>query len=313
MRPVRLLPTLSERPWGRTDLQPWLALPPGSPPIGEAWLTARDASTSLDETLGALIARDHDAWLGRSIGQPHPEAPVCPLLLKLLFTSERLSVQVHPDDEYAMREHGLLGKTEAWHVLAAEEGASIGLGFTRTLTHDEAREAAVSGAIEGLLDWRTVHAADTFLVPARTVHALGPGLTIVEVQEYSDITYRLYDYGRPRELHLERGLAVADLGPYRLTNTPVALDAERERLAVSPYFVMERVRVDGRRRFSAGEPFYHLLLVSSGAGVVAGMSAHAGEAFFVPAGVQGFDLEFSRGEIIVAYTAPAPTHALGVA
>ncbi|MCL4814528.1 MAG: class I mannose-6-phosphate isomerase [Vicinamibacteraceae bacterium] len=311
MRPVRLRPTLSERPWGRDDLRPWAVPPPDSGPIGEAWFSARDSDTELDETLGALIARDHDTWLGPSIAQPHPDAPVCPLLLKVLFTSDRLSIQVHPDDEYAQREHGSLGKTEAWHVLAAGPGASLGLGFVRPLSREEAVAAAQSGAIETLLDWRAVTAGDTFLVPARTVHALGPGLTIVEVQEYSDLTYRLYDYGRPRELHLERGFEVAELGPYHAANARVALDGGRERIAMSPYFVLERLRVDGKRRFHGGEPFYHLLVVTSGAGQVAGRPAQAGDVFFVPAATQDFDLEFAHGELLVSYTAAAPTGALG--
>nr|MCU0256293.1 class I mannose-6-phosphate isomerase [Vicinamibacterales bacterium] len=198
----RLLPAFHERPWGVRSLAPWFDLTPPNP-VGEAWFTASACATSLGGTLGALIAASPRDLLGEA-AFPGNE----PLLLKLLFTSDRLSVQVHPDDHYARRHHGSAGKTEAWHVLRAAPGSRVGLGFTREVAVDEAREAARTGAIEGLLAWHPASAGDTFLVPAGTVHAIGAGLTLVEVQEPSDVTYRLYDYGRPRELHLEHGLTV---------------------------------------------------------------------------------------------------------
>ncbi len=138
---------------------------------------------------------------------------ICPLLVKLLFTTERLSVQVHPDDEYAEEHHGSLGKTEAWYVLDATPPGEVAVGFRQTLTPDQFNAAVHSGEIENLLDWRKVQAGDIIYVPAGTVHAIGAGVTICEIQENSDITYRLYDYGRPRELHLEHGTKVSRVRP----------------------------------------------------------------------------------------------------
>ncbi|WAT16823.1 class I mannose-6-phosphate isomerase [Aurantiacibacter sp. MUD11] len=154
---------------------------------------------------------------GKRIGEiwfaPPPDMP--DLLVKYLFTSEKLSVQCHPTKEQACANgDGESGKEECWLVVAAEPGATLGIGFDRELSADEIRAAALDGSIEQLLTWHEVHAGDFFYIPANTVHAIGPGCSIIEVQQNCDITYRLYDYGRDRELHLERGMAVADGSPY---------------------------------------------------------------------------------------------------
>jgi mannose-6-phosphate isomerase len=158
-----------------------------------------------------------DEGSGRKVGEIWFEAPDgrdLPLLVKYLFTSEALSVQVHPTDAEA-RARGLSnGKSECWYVLEAEPGARIGLGFDRALAPEELRAAALDGSIEGLMSWHAPRPGDFFSVPAGTVHAIGAGLTLIEVQQPSDTTYRLYDYGRTRELHLDDGVAVASTVPY---------------------------------------------------------------------------------------------------
>lgn len=132
-----------------------------------------------------------------------------PLLAKYIFTSEALSIQVHPDDEQA-RARGLAeGKAECWYILEAEPGAVLGLGLTRKLTADELRSAALDGSIEQLINWRPVRAGDFIFVPPGTIHAIGAGLSLLEFQQNVDVTYRLYDYGRPRELHLDDGVDVS--------------------------------------------------------------------------------------------------------
>ena len=154
---------------------------------------------------------------GKRIGEIWFEPPedLPELLVKYLFTSEKLSVQCHPDDaqaEAAGLDCG--GKEECWLVVAAEPGATLGIGFHEELSSDAMRAAALDGTIEELMVWHEVQAGDFFYIPANTVHAIGPGCSIVEIQQNCDITYRLYDYGRPRELHLEEGMAVADGSPY---------------------------------------------------------------------------------------------------
>lgn len=164
-----------------------------------------------------------------------------PLLIKFLFTTAALSVQVHPDDEWARKLEGQSsGKTEMWYVLQAEPDARIALGFNETVTAEAARAAALDGGIEQMLKWWEASAGDAFFTPAGTVHALGPGLVILEIQQQSDLTYRLYDYGRDRELHIEKGFAVADLCPHPGKSVPRPLDAEGIEIVRCPYFVAER-------------------------------------------------------------------------
>lgn len=302
MLPRRLLPIFKERPWGVRSLAPWFPGVAPAAPVGEAWFTDNENRIKGGPTLGEAIAADPAGLLGREA-----RGGLCPLLLKFLFTSERLSVQVHPDDAYARVHHDSLGKTEAWHVLEARADADLGLGFTRAVGRAEAVAAAKSGAIEHLLDWRRTKAGDTWLVPAGTVHAIGAGVTVVEVQENSDVTYRLYDYGRPRELHLDRGFEVADLGPYAVENPCVTIAPGRDRLTTCEYFTLERWRVGGALTFTPGAPFYHLVIVTAGQGQLAGRPVAPGHVWLIPASSQAFTLSLDHGEALIAYTSVEPT------
>jgi mannose-6-phosphate isomerase len=178
-----VLPTrMVAKPWGCDTLPAPFVAPPGER-IGEVWF--------------------------------EPPAAQDSLLVKHIFTSEALSVQVHPSDaQTSSAGLGRQGKEECWLVTAAEPGARLGIGFTRPLDKAEMRAAALDGSIEHLLEWHAVQPGDFFYIPANTVHAIGAGVSLVEVQQNSDITYRLYDYGRPRELHLEQGVAVARGEPH---------------------------------------------------------------------------------------------------
>lgn len=184
---------------------------------------------------------DHPEGDGRRIGEIWFEAPdgrTLPLLVKHIFTSEKLSVQVHPDDAQA-RARGLPnGKSECWYILRAEPEAVLALGFKKPVTKEEMRRAALDGSIQGLLDWKTVRAGDFFYVPAGTVHAIGAGLSLIEVQQQSDTTYRLYDYGRPRELHLEDAIDVADGGPYAPEHAGHVEGSAERVLVKGPHFTL---------------------------------------------------------------------------
>jgi mannose-6-phosphate isomerase len=193
-----------EKPWGRTRL----------PPIFN----------------GSAVERIGEIWF---VGPPDP-----PLLAKYLFTSERLSVQVHPDDEQA-RLRGLPGgKSECWYILDAEPGATIGLGLRRELTRDELRAAALDGSIVEEMEWRPVAAGDFLYVPAGTIHAVGAGISLVEFQQSADVTYRLYDYGRPRELHLDDAVAVSRREPYPGEVARHVDEREDVTLVNGPHFVL---------------------------------------------------------------------------
>ena len=202
---VRQLPTkMVEKVWGRDQLPAPFAAPAGSR-IGEIWFS------------------------------PPPELPQ--ILVKYLFTSEKLSVQVHPSDAAALP--GEAGTEECWLVLDAEPGATLAIGFTRDVTPAEIAAAAKDGSIEALLEWHPARPGDLFYLPAGTVHAIGPGLALVEVQQTSETTFRIYDYGRPRELHLERAVAVASGAPYGAENKRNI--AMGQVLVDGPYFRLDRV------------------------------------------------------------------------
>ena len=199
-----------EKPWGRTDLPAQFAEVADGRQIGEIWFQG-----SGERAL--------------------------PLLVKYIFTREKLSVQVHPDDEQAHARGLANGKTECWYILAAEADSTIALGFKEPLDEGRMREAALDGSIEGLMDWKPVRAGDFFYVPAGTVHAIGAGISLIEVQQQSDVTYRLYDYGRPRALHLDDGIAVARGDRYPAEMTTQVSRKESRTLVPGPLFRVEHI------------------------------------------------------------------------
>jgi mannose-6-phosphate isomerase len=306
-RPIRLLPIFRERVWGRDSLAPYFPDAPRNGRIGEVWYTFKENSTSLGPTLGDLLTAEPSV-LGNAADPENPG--ICPLLLKMLFTTERLSVQVHPDDEYARKHHQCLGKTEAWYVVDAQPPAEVAVGFCKQISPERLRESAQSGEIEQLLDWRPVKKGDVIYTPAGTVHAIGAGLTICEIQENSDITYRLYDYGRPRELHLDHGMKVSNLGPHEEQPETVKLAAWRDQLAESPYFRIERLRPVNKLRIDSGVPFYLLLVCLKGAGTIGGERFEAGHCWMIPAGNRTVEIEGADSEWILTYRGDQPLESL---
>ncbi len=225
------------------------------------------------ETLPPPFSRDGGEPIGEIWFEPPPELPQ--VLVKYLFTSEKLSVQVHPTDAQAPA--GSRGKEECWLVLDAEPGATLGIGFREPIGPDAMRAAALDGSIEQALVWHPVAAGDFFYLPAGTVHAIGPGLTLVEVQQNSDITYRLFDYGRPRELHLDEGIAVARGEPYPSTcHRHVAADAS-ETLVDGPHFRFSQVAGAADATLRGRHPGAVLALPLAGAVVIAGETIAAGD------------------------------------
>jgi mannose-6-phosphate isomerase len=203
-----------------------------------------------------------------------------------------------------------LGKTEAWYVLNVEPPGEVAVGFREPITPERLSESARSGEIEKLLDWRKVHPGDIIFVPAGTVHAIGAGLTICEIQQNSDITYRLYDYGRPRELHLDHGCRVSNVGPYEYNSEPKALAPWRDNLVSCRYFHIERLRPSGPIRIEGNLPHYLLLVCSRGSGRIGDQTFNLGETWMVPAGGEACVLNGADSEWLLAYAADQPTAAL---
>ena len=302
-QPIELVPLFQEKVWGRQDLKPFYTNHSVIQRIGEVWFTFKENRTKSGEMLGDLI-QAHPEILGRAFDPTHPNQ--CPLLAKLLFTTERLSVQVHPRDDYAYKHHQSLGKTEAWYVVAAEPDAEVAVGFKEPISAQRMEESARSGEIETLLDWRRIKAGDAIFVPAGTVHAIGAGATICEIQQNSDITYRLYDYGRPRELHLDHGVKVSDLGPHHYRVEPRSLATGREEIVACDYFRIEKLAVTESFSFEGGAPYYMLLTCLKGSGQIAGTNFNAGTSWLVPASSEQFKIVGIGSEWILAYTAALP-------
>lgn len=163
------------------------------------------------------------------------------LMIKYLFTSEKLSIQVHPNDRQARRAGHPHGKEECWYILDADPGATLGLGLTKEVSPTKLQAAVVLGQMEHLIDWKPVKAGDFFYVPAGTIHAIGPGITLVEVQQNVDLTYRIYDYGRPREVHLEDAMKVSKLAPYDMKYANETVEDKTIQLVDGPCFKLFQI------------------------------------------------------------------------
>lgn len=201
--PFRLAPYFRTRVWGFNDLSPWYDYKTDGEPIGEVWLTGEmcEAETGplTSKSLKEITATHGEALLGKGHGGEE-----FPLLVKVLFPKEKLSVQVHPDDALAQKYGEPRGKTECWYALDAQPGADVALGIKPGTPPEEIRAAIKQSRLEELLVSVPVNKGDMIFVDAGTVHAVGPGAVLLETQQTSDLTYRMYDYGRPRELHLDK-------------------------------------------------------------------------------------------------------------
>jgi mannose-6-phosphate isomerase len=245
LSPFRLDPRFVGRVWGYTDLRPWYDRTATTEPLGEVWLTGDEniiaTGPHAGQTLGSLFTAAPNALLG-------PQAPHTgsPLLLKVIFAKEKLSVQVHPDDKMAQKYGEPRGKTECWYALSAQPGAEVAAGLRPGVTLDRIKAGIHDGTLEQSLNILPVHTGDMIYVDAGTVHAIWPGSILLEAQQNCDLTYRMYDYGRPRELHIDKSLEATRLTTKAGKIPPVVL-ADRTVLIDVDYFRVERLPIDGRR------------------------------------------------------------------
>ncbi|MBR0648667.1 mannose-6-phosphate isomerase [Roseomonas terrae] len=297
----RIIPRLVERIWGREDLDGWApaAQPAAGKVIGEAWLTDIACEVETGGTLGAVMAR----------GQADRRAP--PLLAKLLFTSAPLSVQVHPTDVAALASGTLpSGKDEAWHVLEAAPGALVWIGFGQPVTAGTLRAAAKDGTVLSLMRQHVARIGETLLIPAGTVHAIGAGLVLLEVQDPIDVTYRLFDYGRPRPLQADEALSVADLGVSRVV-IGTATGAARQTLTTGPRFVLERLAVPAGVALAPDGSREHILVPLADGATLDGRALARGMAALVPA--TGDAVRICGAAIAVLHRGPGPSPCLAAA
>jgi mannose-6-phosphate isomerase len=347
--PLHMEPRFVERVWGAPSDSVEVAslFPPAHSTsatarpnrVGEVWLTGNENrianGSHAGKTLKELTAAYPESLLGAGRNGDHPSgAAVFPLLVKFLFTTDKLSVQVHPPDASAAAQQSW-GKTEMWHILRAAPGAQLAIGFRKDIRAEflsdpaNLRDAAASGELEQMLDWQEVHAGETYFIPAGTVHAIGAGLTLCEIQQNSDITYRLYDYNRPgtdgrsRPLHVEEALQVIRWPSAGGRTSPLEWALDRtgathtcQLLAACPYFVTERwdcvqllrPALGGASRDAdavsfgnTNRPEIWITLQEAAEFEADGVCvrAQAGEAIIIPAAVTAYDLRPQSGCVLL--------------
>jgi mannose-6-phosphate isomerase len=306
--PFRIAPALYPRIWGRNSLAPLFpdktAL---SEPIGEAWLTDVSSAVLNGPFAGKTLA---EAWAEMPAEWRGPRCASLrdfPLLVKFVFPQEKLSIQVHPGDAYAKIHEaaaGGRGKTEMWHVVSAEPGAELFLGVKSGVTKKDFTAAARSKAIEDCFQKFTAEEKNTFFIPAGVPHSIGGGMVVCEVQQYCDLTYRVYDYGRldgagkPRQLHVEKALDVIDFSGRKIDRVR-PLDWASQRMGISllvacPYFATERWRIKEPFTARPKTDAFNLLAILKGTGKLrwdGGKEEYSqGECWFMPASLKSYDL-----------------------
>ncbi len=289
--PFLLLPIFDERPWGVRDLRP-IYTKIVKEPIGESWLTWGDSCIANGPFAGRTLGEIAKQYRRDLVGSAAIYEDRFPLLVKFLFPAEKLSVQVHPDDAGAQRVGQPYGKTECWYVLDAQPGAQVALGLKSGTTLEDFETSIRENRAEALLNWINVHPGDMLYVTAGTVHTIGGGMILVETQQASDITYRLYDYGRGRELHIKDGMAAIKLDS-KAGKVVRDIGGDPNMLVRAPFFQVEKMKLRETMQAFVSRDSPHIVVAIEGAGIIesAGMepvSFAKGEAVVVPASVPDY-------------------------
>jgi mannose-6-phosphate isomerase len=301
--PFRIAPQFVERVWGSCELGPWYEAPPAGRLIGEVWLTG-DACVAASgaqagKRLDELFAEASEAMLGAA-GADSNTGTGCgsPLLIKVIFAKEKLSVQVHPDDRMAQKYGDPRGKAECWYVLGAGPGAQVACGLRPAVTLEEIKAEIKAGTLESSLKMLDVARGEMIFVDAGTVHAIWPGSILLETQQNCDLTYRMYDYGRGRELHINKALEAVRFDS-RCGVIAARELADRTLLLDEKYFRVERLKVEGARTSASlrsadeTEAGLQYLFVAGGAARIsgAGLELRMGEMAAIPAASPEFVVE----------------------
>lgn len=301
--PIRMLPAFDPRPWGTTNLAPIYPDYKFDEKIGEAWLTGDHCKVANGPLAGKTLAELSERFGAELVGEASRDPRRFPLLLKFLFPHDKLSVQVHPDDEQAQRTGQPWGKTECWYVVSAKPGSQVAMGLKAGVTKEQFEEAIRQKRAEDLLRWINIYPGEMIYVAGGTVHTLGPGSILMETQQQSDCTYRLYDYGRPRELHLRDGVAAIKekVGSGKVVRPgPVGLNGgrnQRAAMVTAPYFVVDLFQMREAHTFGtkdeSGTRSVQILVAVEGCGIVEAngmepVTLAKGDAAVVPACVEEF-------------------------
>lgn len=289
---MKLYPECKSTVWGGVQLREKYGKKSDGENIAESWELSfhKDGETRLEDgrTLREVATK-------ADLGKNCESFPFFPMLVKLIDAKQDLSVQVHPSDAYALKNENSFGKTEMWYIVGAEEGAGIYLGFQRDVTKEEYERAIAEHTLPELLNFFEVKAGECYFIPSGTIHAIGKGCLICEIQQNSNLTYRVYDYGRKdkngkeRELHVEKALKVTNLSKY--TYAPLSLDtADGRLLGLSRYFTTTYAEICGEKTLRADKNSFRCVVCVEGEGTVGGKAAAQGDSFFIPAGYGAFTL-----------------------
>ena len=290
MEIVKLYPECKDNIWGGVKLREKYGKQTEKDPVAESWELSfhKDGPTRLAD--GRTL---QEAASAADLGNNCEEFPFFPMLAKFIDAKQDLSVQVHPSDSYALEHENSFGKTEMWYVVEADEGAGIYLGFKRAVTKEEYEKAIADHTLTDLLNFFEVQAGQCYFIPSGTIHAIGAGCLICEIQQNSNLTHRVYDYGRKdkngneRELHVEKALKVTALDAY--TYNPLSIATEQgELLGLSRYFTTTSVAVNGNKTLFADKNSFKCIMCVSGNGEIDGKAISAGDSWFVPAGYGEF-------------------------
>ena len=289
MQIFKLKPALKDYLWGGTRLKTDFGFESDLPVVAEAWSFSchPDGESTVcggeydGITLTELVEKLGNDCLGNNCA----DFPFFPMLIKLIDAAKPLSIQVHPSDEYALKNENQFGKTEMWYIVDCDEGASLYYGFKGDVSKEEFESRIADGTLCDILNEVPVHKGDCFFITAGTIHAIGAGILIAEIQQNSNCTYRVFDYGRlgadgkPRPLHIEKALAVTErCAPVHPFGKP-----ENDTLAECEYFKVERLNIAGEREIYVGEDSFSALLCTCGEAEVDGVKMEKGDCLFIPA------------------------------
>lgn len=294
MKIKKLYPECKDYIWGGEKLKKKYGKQTEKTPCAESWELSfhKDGLTRLADGK-TLVETVTEEELGRNV----KEFPFFPVLIKLIDAKENLSVQVHPSDEYALKNENSFGKTEMWYIVEAEQGAGIYLGFNRDVTKEDYQKAIKENRLTELLNFYEVKAGQCYFIPSGTIHAIGKGCLICEIQQNSNLTYRVYDYGRKdkngktRELHIDKALQVTSLRKFE----PITFD---DCLGKCEYFTVQKYEINDTKELATDEKSFHCVTCVSGSGVINDMELRQGDSYFIPASFGKYLVKGNVGIIV---------------